>query len=57
MAFLSVSDNSCTLERVVVFSEAWGKAKVMLTPGNTVMLGGKKSNKDDSFVVEKVWQL
>ncbi len=58
MAFLSGGDNTCSLEGIVVFNDVWTKTKSILTPGNSVMLGGIPSDKDkSSLVVQKVWQL
>jgi DNA polymerase III alpha subunit len=58
MAFLSGSDNTCSLEGIVVFNDVWSKAKSIITPGNTIMIGGIPSDKDkSSLIVQKVWQL
>ncbi len=56
MAFLCISDTSCSLENVVVFPEQWAELSGILVQGNIVLIGGEKS-KEGSFVVKKVWQI
>jgi len=56
MAFLCISDTSCSLENVVVFPEQWEELSGILVQGNIVLVGGEKS-KEGSFVVKKVWQI
>ena len=57
MAFLSVEDSTAPMDSVIVFPEAWSKNKSLLYPGNTVLLSGKKSSKDTTLIVEKVFQI
>ena len=57
MAFLSVEDSTASMDSVIIFPEAWLKNKPLLYAGNTVLLSGKKSSKDTTLIVEKVFQI
>lgn len=57
MAFLSVSDGTCTLSDVCVFSKTYEEFGDLLIENNTVLLQGKRDTIKDSFVVEKIWQI
>lgn len=59
MAFLKVKDSSGTSDDVVIFSEKYEEAAALITKGNTLLLGGVISNKNDkvSFVVNEVTQI
>jgi DNA polymerase III alpha subunit len=56
MAFLTVNDSTGALDNVVVFPESWENNKSLLIESNLVMIGGKKG-KENSFILEKVWQI
>jgi hypothetical protein len=59
MAFLTVSDSSCSLDEVVAFPEAWAQYRSVLTEGNTVIMQVERDWKDkqsNSVHVQKVWQ-
>ena len=57
MACLSVEDSTATMDSVILFPESWSKNKPLLYAGNTVLLSGKKSSKDTTLIVEKVFQI
>lgn len=59
MAFLKVKDSSGTSDDVVIFSEKYEEAAALITKGNTLLLGGVISNKNNkvSFVVNEVTQI
>jgi DNA polymerase-3 subunit alpha len=58
MAFLSIEDSSATIDSVVVFPEAYNQYRNVLYEGNTVIITGKPSSKNDgSLIVEKVLQV
>lgn len=58
MAFLKVSDSSCMLDNVIVFSDKWLTCCNVLLPGSTVMMGGNRDKKDASvFIVSKAWSI
>jgi DNA polymerase III alpha subunit len=53
MAFVTVSDATCSLDNVVAFPNAWKEYSKFLSEGSTVLIQGEVKN--DSFVIEKVW--
>jgi DNA polymerase III subunit alpha len=55
MCFLDISDNSATMEGVVIFPNVWSEYGNLLIEGNTVMISGMK--KKDSFIVNRVYQI
>lgn len=58
MAFLSVSDISGNIDSIVVFPNLFAEQGELCKEGNTIMLQGKRGDKDkNSFVVDKIWQL
>jgi DNA polymerase III alpha subunit len=57
MAFLTVSDSTCVLDSVTIFSEPYSKYKHLLLEGNNIMICGSRDSKRGSFLVDKVWQL
>ncbi len=58
MAFLTVTDGSCSLEDVVVFPDVWKQFSHLIVEGNTLILhGDRNENKDQvMFAVKKVWE-
>lgn len=54
MAFMVVSDASCTLEDIVVFPDKWKEHSDKLYMGNNVLLTGHISG---GFIVDGVWQI
>jgi hypothetical protein len=59
MAFLTVADQSCSLEDVVCFPETWKEYRHVLTDGNTVIVQAARDFKDpksSALHVKKVWQ-
>lgn len=59
MAFLTLSDSSCSLSDVVCFPESWKEYGHLLTEGNTVIVQGERDQKDKesrTLFVKKVWQ-
>lgn len=57
MAFLSVSDNTCGLDGVVIFPKQWDAYKDVLQIGNTVLLHGEVDKKNSGFIIKQVWQI
>lgn len=57
MASISMSDHSSQMDNVVCFPTEWSQFSNQLYEGNTVLIQGEKSWKQDSFVVKKVWQI
>lgn len=57
MAFLTVSDGTCSIGDVTVFPEAWAKFGRLLQPGNCVILQGERDQNRDAFLVNFAWQI
>jgi len=56
MAFLTIEDDSCSLDSVVIFPEAREKYKYVLYEGNNLLLCGNVE-KDNSFIVDKIHEI
>lgn len=56
-AFLSLGDNTCTIDDAVMWSESYDKYKDLLVEGNTVMAYGQLDKKTSAFSVTKVVQI
>ena len=54
MAFLTVSDSSCSMDSATMFSEEWAKYKSLLNEGDVVLLKGSKDLKRGSFLIKSV---
>lgn len=57
MAFVVIEDETCSLDNVVVFSEAFSEHSDILFAGNSVLLEGFRSKDKDSFIVSKAYQI
>ena len=63
MAFLTVEDNTGSLDTITVFCDEWKKYQPLLYEGNTVLIHGKPPNnkrqhqRDDGLIVAKVSQI
>lgn len=57
MAFMTVSDSSCSLEDVVVFPSYWKEHSDRLYMGNTILLMGERDRNRGGFIVKNVWQI
>ena len=57
MAFMVVSDTTCSLSDVCVFPETYTKYKDMIVQGNTLLLEGEADKKRGSLVVKKCSQI
>ncbi len=55
MAFMSISDETCMLDNVVCFPEAYKECAPHLIEKNLVILQGERAEKDDTLMVTKVW--
>ena len=58
MAFLTISDGTCSLEDVVVFPDVYRDYQHLLTEGQTVILQGEREEKkgSQSLFVKKMWK-
>ena len=57
MAFLKISDSTCALDNVTVFSDDWAKIKKNTDIGSFLMLKGERDKKRGSFLVKRVQKL
>jgi DNA polymerase III alpha subunit len=57
MAFLSITDNTCTLSDVCAFADTYEKYSELLLEGNTVLIRGERSKQKGGMVVKEVWQI
>jgi DNA polymerase-3 subunit alpha len=57
MAFLNVSDQTGSLDSVVLFAQQWEQFKRFCVSDNLVMISGKKDKKQGGLIVEKVYQI
>ena len=54
MSFLTIEDDTCMLDSVIVFPSVKDKYKYVLYEGNNLIFCGSVSNKDTSFIVDKI---
>ena len=56
MAFLTIEDESCSIDSVVIFPEAREKYKYVLYEGNNLLFCGNVE-KDNSFIIDKIHEI
>jgi DNA polymerase III alpha subunit len=57
MSFLTIEDETCSLDSVVVFPKTREKYQYVLYEGNNLILCGAVSKQDDSFIVDKIYEI
>ena len=57
MAFLTIEDETCILDNVVVFPKVKEKFKYVLYEGNNLIVCGNTSGKEDSFIVDNILEI
>jgi DNA polymerase III alpha subunit len=57
MAFVTVEDDTCLLDGVIVFPEGREKYKYVLYEGNNLILCGNVSKSDNSFIVNTIYEI
>jgi DNA polymerase III alpha subunit len=57
MAFLKISDNTCCLDSVTVFSEDWKVIKDKVSIGKILLFRGNRDKKKGSFLLKSVQKL
>ena len=57
MSFLTIEDETCSLDSVVVFPKTRDKYQYVLYEGNNLIFCGSVSEKDDSFIVNKIYEI
>tara|TARA_Y100001937_G_scaffold86535_1_gene117061 strand:- start:4729 stop:6429 length:1701 start_codon:yes stop_codon:yes gene_type:complete len=56
MAFLTVEDNSCSLDDVVCFPDKFQECRDAIYEGNTILIQGDRG-RNDSLVIGQIWQI
>ena len=54
MGFVTISDGTCSLDSVTVFSEEWSKYAKHIKEGNVLLLIGSRDKKRGSFLIKSV---
>ena len=57
MSFLTIEDETCSLDSVIIFPEAREKYQYIIYEGNNLMFCGSVNKKDNSFIVEKIHEI
>ena len=57
MSFLTIEDESCLLDSVVVFPKTREKYKYILYEGNNLVFCGSVSGDDNSFIIDKIYEI
>jgi len=54
MGFVTISDGTCSLDSVTVFSEEWEKHSKNITEGSILLFNGSRDTKRGSFLIKSV---
>ncbi len=57
MSFLTIEDDTCILDSVVVFPKVKAKYKYILYEGNNLIFCGSVANHETSLIVDKVYEI
>lgn len=57
MSFLTIEDDTCMLDSVIVFPSVKEKYKYILYEGNNLIFCGSVNKNDESFIVEKIFEI
>jgi DNA polymerase III alpha subunit len=57
MSFLTIEDETCSIDNVVVFPETRKNYEYILYEGNNLLFCGEVSKKDGSFIIEKIHEI
>jgi DNA polymerase III alpha subunit len=57
MSFLTIEDDTCTLDSVIVFPNVKRKYKYILYEGNNLIFCGSVNKNDTSFIVDKIHEI
>jgi DNA polymerase III alpha subunit len=57
MSFLTIEDESCILDSVIVFPKVKDKYKYILYEGNNLIFCGSVGEKDTSFIVDQIYEI
>ena len=54
MGFVTISDGTCNLDSVTVFSDEWEKYKKIISEGEILLMIGSRDTKRGSFLIKSV---
>jgi DNA polymerase III alpha subunit len=57
MSFLTIEDETCILDSVIVFPKVKEKYKYILYEGNNLLFCGSVSGQDNAFIVDKIHEI
>lgn len=57
MAFLTIEDDTCILDSVIIFPKVKSKYKYILYEGNNLIFCGSVNKNDTSFIVDKIHEI
>ncbi len=57
MSFLTIEDDTCILDSVIIFPKVKDKYKYILYEGNNLIFCGSVNKNDSSFIVEKIYEI
>lgn len=57
MSFLTIEDETCSLDSVIIFPECREKFQYHLYEGNNLLFSGSVSKQDNSFVVNNIFEI
>jgi len=57
MSFLTIEDDTCLLDSVIVFPKVKDKYKYILYEGNNLIFCGSVSDQDSSFIVNQIHEI
>lgn len=57
MSFLTIEDETCSIDNAVIFPESREKYEMTLYEGNNLLFCGSTSKKDGSFIIDKIFEI
>lgn len=57
MAFLTIEDETCSIDNVIIFPETKKKYEFQLYEGNNLLFCGNIDKKDGSFIIDKIHEI
>jgi DNA polymerase III alpha subunit len=57
MAFLTIEDETCSLDSVIVFPDCRDKFQYSIYEGNNLLFSGAVSEQDNSFIVSNIFEI
>jgi DNA polymerase III alpha subunit len=57
MSFLTVEDDTCSMDSVVVFPDCREKHRYIMYEGNNIIMSGNASKSDGSFIVNTIYEI